>query len=78
MFEIEFKFRVKDKEKIDNELKKLNCKFSELHQCDHIYVRTGINDFNIYLYVLLCLISTILLACIFKPIVDILWKKISR
>lgn len=47
MFEIEFKFRVKDKEKIDNELKKLNCKFSELHQCDHIYVKNGINDFNI-------------------------------
>ena len=47
MFEIEFKFRVKDKDRIDNELKKLDCKFSELHQCDHIYVKNGINDFNI-------------------------------
>lgn len=47
MFEIEFKFRVKDKKKIDNTFKKLNCKFSELHQCDHIYVKNGINDFNI-------------------------------
>ncbi len=47
MFEIEFKFRVKDKKKIDNTFKKLNCKFSELHQCDHIYVKNGINNFNI-------------------------------
>ena len=49
MFEIEFKFRVKDKKKIDNTFKKLNCKFSELHQCDHIYVKNGINNFNILL-----------------------------
>ena len=47
MFEIKFKFRVKDKKEIDNTFKKLNCEFSELHQCDHIYVKNGIKDFNI-------------------------------
>lgn len=47
MFEVEVKFKVKDKEKINCELKKLNCEFIQLHQCDHIYVKNGINDFNI-------------------------------
>lgn len=47
MFEVEIKFRVKNEETIYDQLKKLNCKFSNLHQCDHIYVKKGINDFNI-------------------------------
>lgn len=47
MFEIEFKFKVKDKDKMYDMLRNLHCEFSELHQCDHIYVKNGINDFNI-------------------------------
>lgn len=47
MFEVEFKFKIKNKEEIINKLRSKNCKFSELRQCDHIYVKNGINDFNI-------------------------------
>lgn len=47
MFEVELKFRIKNKEEIISNLKNMNCKFSKMHQCDHIYVKCGIHDFNI-------------------------------
>lgn len=47
MFEVEIKFRVKNKKEIDDKLEKLNAKFAKLHQCDSIFVKEGIKDFNI-------------------------------
>ena len=47
MFEVEIKFRVKNKEEINDRFEKLNAKFVELHQCDSIFVKEGIKDFNI-------------------------------
>ncbi len=40
-----------------------------------IYKEMGIGDLNIYLYFLLCLITTVFLAYIFEKYTDILWKK---
>lgn len=47
MYEVEIKFKIKDKEEIYAKLESLSCKFSKLHQCDKIYVKEGIKDFNI-------------------------------
>lgn len=47
MYEVEIKFKVKNKEEVYTKIESLNCKFSKLHQCDKIYVKEGINDFNI-------------------------------
>lgn len=47
MFEVETKFKIKNKEMLINKLKDMNCKFTKLHQCDHIYVRNGITNFNL-------------------------------
>lgn len=40
-----------------------------------IYKEMGIGDLNIYLYFVLCLITTVFLAYIFEKYTDILWKK---
>lgn len=47
MYEVEIKFKVKNKEEVYAKIESLNCKFSKLDQCDKIYVKEGINDFNI-------------------------------
>lgn len=46
MFEVETKFRIKNKGEIISKLKDMNCEFTKLHQCDHIYVKNGINNFD--------------------------------
>ena len=43
-----------------------------------VFSNLGLNEYNIYLYTLLCLICTILLACMFKPALDVCWNKLSK
>lgn len=43
-----------------------------------IFKNIGIGDFNIYLYFVLCLITTLFLAYVYEKYVGIIWKKIVK